>query len=252
MKPTFLNEERPLLCAILQYNTPEGAIGAIRNGLAYGAEAFGLQMESFEKEDNNVDTFKKLQGEMRGKPCYVTNYRRHENAGKSDETLAEEMLEFAQNGATLCDVMGDMFCPHPEELTGNPEAIKKQMEYIDALHQKGAQVLMSSHVLKFTPAERVLEIAFEQKRRGADIIKIVTGAGSMEEQIENLRITNLLKRELGAPFLFLSGGESSLHRRLGMKLGCCMCLCVYEHHARSTPSQPLLSIAKEVRDNLGF
>ena len=162
------------------------------------------------------------------------------------------MLVLAENGATLCDVMGDIFCKHPEELTDNPEAIEKQMKYIDKLHEKGVEVLMSSHVLKFTPAERVLEIALEQKRRGADVIKIVTGATTMEEQIENLRITNLLKNELGAPFLFLSGGECSVHRRLGMKLGCAMCLCVYEHYLGSTSTQPLLKIARKVRDDMGF
>lgn len=113
-------------------------------------------------------------------------------------------------------------------------------------------MLMSSHILKFTPADRVLEVALEQKRRGADIIKIVTGADSMEEQIENLRITNLLKRELGAPFLFLSGGECSIHRRLGFKLGTCMTLCVYEHDTISTVTQPLLSTMKKVRDEIDF
>lgn len=252
MKPTFLNHEKPLLTAMLQYNTPDLTVGAIRNGLAAGAEAFGLQVESLEKEYQNAETYKRLFAEMHGKPCYVTNYRYKSNEGKSDEVLAEEMLEIAENGATLCDVMGDIFSKHPEELTDNPDAIEKQIKYIEALHEKGAEVIMSSHVLKFTPAERVLEIAFEQKRRGADIIKIVTGASTIEEQIENLRITDLLKKELGAPFLFLSGGESTIHRRLGMKLGCAMCLCVYEHYAGSTPSQPLIRIAKKVRDDMGF
>jgi hypothetical protein len=74
----------------------------------------------------------------------------------------------------------------------------------------------------------------------------------MEQQIENLRITDLLKRELGAPFLFLSGGECSLHRRLGIKLGCCMALCVYEHDHLSTSSQPLLRNMKIIRDNFDF
>lgn len=252
MKNSFLNHEKPLLTAMLQYNTPALTIGAIRNGLAVGAEAFGLQIESLEKEYKDTETFKRLLDEMGDKPCYVTNYRQGSNAGKSDEQLAEEMLELAENGATLCDVMGDIFCKHPEELTDNPEAIEKQIKYIEKLHEKGVEVLMSSHILKFTPAERVLEIALEQKRRGADIIKIVTGAGSMEEQIENLRITNLLKNELGAPFLFLSGGECSVHRRLGMKLGCAMCLCVYEHYLGSTSTQPLLKIARKVRDDMGF
>ena len=82
--------------------------------------------------------------------------------------------------------------------------------------------------------------------------KIVVSANDMEQQIENLRITNLLKQELGIPFLFLSGGESSIHRRLGMKLGNCMQLCVYEHDALSTFAQPLLSMSKVIRDDLGF
>ena len=111
---------------------------------------------------------------------------------------------------------------------------------------------MSSHIFTFTPAEKVLEVALEQKRRGADVVKIVTGADTMEQQIENLRITDLLKRELGIPFLFLSGGQCSLHRRLGIHLGCCMALCTYEHDALSSFPQPLLRIMKDVRDNQGF
>ena len=252
MKPTFLNHKSPLLCAILQYKTVDETIGAIRNGISNGAEAFGLQVECLGTEHQDIESFKRLVAEMEDKPCYVTNYRKGSNKDKSDEVLAEEMLALAENGATLCDVMGDMFLKTPGELTTDPEAIKKQMEYIDKLHEKGAEVLMSSHVLKYEPAERVLEIALEQKRRGADIIKIVTGAETMEQQLENLKTTVLLKKELGAPFLFLSGGQCSIHRRLGMKLGCSMALCVYEHYYGSTATQPLLKIAKQVRDDMGF
>ena len=252
MKKSFLNHEKPLLTAMLQYSTPDLTVGAIRNGLANGAEAFGLQVEALNEEYKNEDNFKRIFAEFGDKPVYVTNYRKRSNEKKSDDELAQEMLYFSKNGATLCDVMGDMFCLHEEELTDNKEAIEKQIKYIDKLHENGAEVLMSSHVLKYTPAERVLQIAFEQKRRGADIIKIVTGAENMDEQIENLKTTQLLKKELGAPFLFLSGGECSIHRRLGMKLGCCMSLCVYEHYAGSTPSQPLLRIAKTIRDDMGF
>ena len=148
--------------------------------------------------------------------------------------------------------MGDLYDPQPDEVARDSVAIQKQMELIEKLHGKGVEVLMSSHVLKYTAAERVLEIALEQKKRGADISKIVTRADNMEQQIENLRITNLLKKELGIPFLFLSAGESSIHRRLGMKLGCCMHLCVYEHDVRSTVTQPLLSISKSIREDMGF
>ena len=252
MKTTFLNNEKPLMTVILQCETPEVAIGRIRNALHCGGEAFGLQVEALFREYQNEETYQRIFREMQGKPIYVTNYRGHKNLGKTDEELAEGLLGLADCGATLVDVMADLYDPQPDEVAIDGAAIQKQMELIDKLHSKGAEVLMSSHVRKFIPAERVLEIALEHKRRGADIAKIVTGAENMEQQIENLRITNLLKNELGIPFLFLSGGKCTIHRRLGMKLGCCMHLCVYEHDVRSTFNQPLLSVSKSIRDEMGF
>lgn len=252
MQGEFLCKEDPMLTVMLQCETPEVAIGRIRNANCLGADAYGLQVETLKQEYHNPETYQRIFREMKGRPSYVTYYRNQSNKGKTDEELAEGLVTLAQSGATLCDVMGDMFCRHPEELTDDETAIKKQMELIDRIHDAGAEVLMSSHVLKFSPAERVLEIALEQKRRGADIIKIVTAAETMEQQIENLRITDLLKRELGAPFLFLAGGECTIHRRLGIRLGCCMALCVYEHDALSTATQPLLSTMKKVRDEIDF
>ncbi len=251
MENTFLTREG-MLTVILQCNTPETAIGRIRNANMLGADAYGLQVESLKPEYQNPETYQQIFAEGKGRPFYVTYYRGKSNTGKTDEELADGIITLAESGAVLCDVMGDLFCKHPEELTDDAEAIKKQMELIDLLHQKGAQVIMSSHVRKYIPAERVLEIAQEQKRRGADIIKIVTGAKTMEQQIENLRITDLLKRELDAPFLFLSNGVCALHRRLGLQLGCCMSLCVYEHDAHSTATQPLLSTMKKIRDDIDF
>ena len=252
MNKSFLNKERSLLTVMLQSTTPEDTIARIKNANCFGADAYGILTQVLKPEYRNPETYQRIFEATNGRPCYVTNYRSFNNVGKTDEELGEGLLELAQSGATLCDVMGDMFCKHPEELTDNEEAIKKQMELIDKLHDAGAEVLMSSHIHRFRPAERVLEMALEQKRRGADVIKIVTGAENMEQQIENLRITDLLKRELGAPFLFLSSGECSLHRRLGMKLGCCMCLCVYEHDEISYGFQPLLKTAKTIRDDIDF
>lgn len=237
---------------MLQCQDPNVAIGRIRNANHLGADAYGLQVESLAVEHQNEETFRRLFTAMKDRPCYVTNYRGRQNEGKDDDALAQGLLDLVDYGATLCDVMGDLFCRHEQELTEDTAAIQKQMALIDRIHEKGGEVLMSSHILKFTPAERVLEVALEQKRRGADIIKIVTRADTMEEQIENLRITDLLKRELGAPFLYLSGGVCDLHRRLGISLGCCMSLCVYEHDAFSTAAQPLLSVMKKVRDEIGL
>ena len=60
----------------------------------------------------------------------------------------------------------------------------------------------------------------------------------------------MLKEKLDIPFLFLSGGECKILRRIGGELGCCMYLCVYEHDALATLQQPLLSDVKLIRDIL--
>lgn len=214
-----------------------------------GADAFGLQVEKLENCYHNSESYKKIFEHMQGKPVYVTNYAHTSNQEKTYDEIAEELVGLAESGATLCDVMGDFFDKHPEELTDNNKAIDKQMKLIEKLHNAGAEVLMSSHVLKFTPAERVVEIAHEQVRRGADIVKIVTGAESMEQQIENLRIAHLLKKELKVPYLFLSGGESRILRRIGPMLGCSMYLCVLEHDELSTKAQPVLKNLKAMYEN---
>lgn len=250
MKRSFLCHEKPLLVCMVQADTPDRIKELIDRSLPEGAEAFGMQICKLKDAYRNEKVYRELFS-YTDKPTYVTNYRRHgSNAEKSDDTLAAELLELAECGATLCDVMGDYFDPCEGELTMDADAIKKQMALIDVLHKKGAEVLMSSHVLKFTPAERVLEIALEHQRRGADIAKIVTGAETMAQQIENLRILNLLKENLKIPFLFLTGGESYISRRLGGTLGNCMSLCVHEHDELATPSQPLLRDMKVLRDLL--
>lgn len=253
MKPSFRNFEQPLLTVMIkQTQNPENIIAEINRALAVDAEAFGFQAEGMPREYHTKEVFEKIFSAMKGKPLYITNYKLAENADLSYDEIAEELLSFADYGATLCDVMGDMYCKHPEELTDNEEAITKQMQLIERLHEKGAEVLMSSHVNKFTPAEHVLEIALEHQRRGADISKIVTHAENMEQQIENLSITNLLKENLDIPFLFLSGGECRIHRKIGIKLGCCMCLCVCELAEGDDNPQPLITGERILRDELQF
>ena len=250
-KPTFLTYEKPLLTCMVQGRTPERIKELVDVSLPEGAEAFGMQFCQMEPQYRRAEVYRELFSYVAPLPVYVTNYRNLRkdgyNTGKNDEVLAGELLELAACGATLCDVMGDYFDPCEGELTVDEDAVKKQMALIDGLHQRGAEVLMSSHVCKYTPAERVLEIAMEHQRRGADICKIVTAASTMEEQIENLRITELLRQQLQIPFLFLSGGENYIARRLGGSLGNCMTLCVHEYDALATKSQPLLKDMKQIR-----
>lgn len=249
MNLKFLQDNKTIITVMTQADTPERIEELVKKALPEGAEAFGMQFCKLKKNYRNKDIYKRLFSCTKGKPVYVTNYRICENENKTDDQLAEELKELSECGAGLCDVMGDIFDKSPEELTMNQKAVEKQMRLIEEIHSRGSEVLMSSHVLKFTKAERVLEIALEHQKRGADICKIVTGAETMEQQIENLRIVNLLKENLQIPFLFLSSGQCRILRRIGGGLGCCMYLCVYEYDDFSTPEQPLLRHVKMIRDN---
>jgi 3-dehydroquinate dehydratase len=125
------------------------------------------------------------------------------------------------------------------------------MEFIDEVHKRGGEVLMSSHIKQFRSAERVVEVALAQQRRGADIVKIVTGAETQEEELKNLEICHLLKKELNVPFLFLSGGKYSyLHRTIGPALGVCMWLCFQEYDETTYAGPPLLSNVLKVQQGL--
>ena len=228
MKKTFLEFDKPLLTVMVQADNPDRIKELIKKSIPEGAEAFGMQLEKLKPEFRNREVYKELFS-YSDKPVYVTNYRGYKNEGKTDEELSLELLELADCGAVLCDVMGDIYDKQPDELAIDKSAIEKQIALVKKLHEKGAQVLMSTHILKYTPAERILEIALEHQRRGVDICKIVSGAETMAEQIENMRIINLLKENLKIPFLFLSGGESKVMRKIGGELGCCMYLCVVEH-----------------------
>lgn len=232
---------------MVQADHPAHVKELMARALPLGAEAFGMQFCRLQKEFRTRKVYRDLIAHAGDLPTYVTNYRHGSNQGESDESIADGLLEIASCGATVCDVMGDLFDRQPDEMARDPHAIEKQMRLIDEIHKQGSFVLMSSHIFKFTPAERILEIALEQQRRGADICKIVAGASTMQEQLENLRIVDMLKEKLDIPFLFLSSGECKILRRIGGEIGCCMYLCVVEHDALSTTVQPLLDDMRTIR-----
>ncbi len=253
MKPTFLNQTRPLVTGMILKDNPDAVRFNVKNSIYAGADALGIQLCRLKREYHTEENYRAMFSACGSRPIYVTNYRIANNEGMTDDECMDELKLAMKCGGTLADIMGDAFDRSEKELTKDDKAISKQMKLIDEFHSMGKEVLMSSHIFTFTPAEKVLEIALEHQRRGADIAKIVTGANSDDELIENLRITALLKKELKIPFLFLSGGtHTKIHRMIGPQLGCFTYLAVYEHDENAVPTQPTIAAAKAVRDNLDF
>ena len=250
MKPTF-QKEHPILTDMIIVETAAECIVHARMGLYDGAEAFGLQMERLNHDARTPEALRKMFEYMEGKPIYVTNYRGGQNQGMTEEERMEELKRALLCGATLIDIPADTFDPTPGELTNNPAAVGRQRRLIDEIHEAGGEVLMSSHVFKYQPYEKVLDILSAQQERGADVVKIVTGSSTEDELWSNLEITRRLKQDLRVPYLFLSGGAyCKLHRAIGPYLGCCMWLCVDAYDTYSSKEQPLLRAMSSVRRNL--
>lgn len=244
----LLDTKTPMITAMLQADNPDRVLELMERAKAGGADALGMQFCRMKSEHQTKEVYSRLIKSASTYPTYVTNYRQGYNEKKTDDELAAELLMLAECGATFCDVMGDMFDIQPDQMATDESAISKQMALIKDIHERGSKVIMSSHVCKFIPIERIVRIANEQVRRGADVVKIVVGAENSEEEIENLRAIELLGRTLPVPFLILSSGKCDILRRIGGRYGCAMYLCVVEHDELSTRAQPLLGHIKSLEN----
>lgn len=246
MKASFIRSDKPLKTAMIQVKNADEAIAAIESGLKQGADAFGWQLECLSDDQINEKTLKNVFSAGCGKPFYVTNYKWASGGDKPEEQYFDELLLALKCGATLIDMPGDSFSPAPDQLTYDEQAISKQIVFAQKVHDLGGELLISSHVPDYRSEDYVLGMAFEQKRRGADVAKIVTFSHDDEQLTDNLKTTVRLRETLGIPFLFLSGGEKCrLHRLAGPLLGACMWLLVAYRAPITTPPQPLLSDVNE-------
>ncbi|MBQ8551389.1 MAG: type I 3-dehydroquinate dehydratase [Clostridia bacterium] len=253
MKPTFLQYDKPLLCAMIQCRTPEECIDKIRLSISEGAEALGIQLCKIKREYRTPEILKEIFAACKGRPIYVTSYRHGESTGMSDEECAELLLMALDCGATLIDVFGDMFEKGAKyQLATDNAAVEKQKVLIAEIHRRGGEVLMSCHTKSSLTVEENIELARAQVERGADVIKIVdecSDKGEIPSYIESIqRITAMTDKKL----LFLVSGEGRIIRYIGANFGVCMYLCVAYHGEIDTPAQPLLSKLKVMRDNILF
>ena len=105
MKSNFLKSGQPLLTVMVQADHPGRIKELIDKSLPEGAEAFGMQFEQMKREFRKQAVYQELFSYAGDKPVYFTNYRGGKNEGKTDEQLAEELLELAGCGGARCDVM---------------------------------------------------------------------------------------------------------------------------------------------------
>lgn len=250
MRPSFLNKPYPVITGIFSGQTPQELIAEARTAEFEGAQGLAIDLADLKPEFRNKAALRAVIDSV-DLPFMFVFYRADRWQGLDDDGRQEVLLAAADAGASMIDVMGDLYDPSPMELTLNPSAIERQMRLIGKIHAKGADVVMSSHMQCPRTAEQVLEHLRHSEARGADVVKIVTTVDTPEELAEAFRTTMLLKRELKKPFIHLCNGKFSRpHRFLGPALGVSILFAVPRYEPRYGMSQPLVRAMKEVLDKL--
>lgn len=253
MKSFNIRPEKTTICTMIGYDNPDITIAEGRYAESEGAHSLLLGIERLRPEFRNKEQFKLIADSFM-LPLMGHYYRgdRWSETPADDDARAAVLLEAAEAGFAMIDVMGDQFDNSPDERTRNPEAIAKQKDLIAKIHDCGAKVIMSSHPVRYMTKDEVVEQLKDFESRGADVVKIVTTTNTEDEFAETIRTTMALNHELGVPFVYLSSGRfGPAHRIAGLSLGVAISftLTSYDGWRWHSASNPLTRNARAVQDN---
>ena len=239
-----------VVTAIMDGETPSSLVAQARGAEFDGAQGIAISLDKLKPEFRNVESFKGIMSGV-NLPFMFFFYRNDKwKTDESDESRQIVLLAAAEAGAAMIDVMGDLYDPSPRERTLNPDAIAKQKALIAHMHEKGAEVVMSSHVKEPMTSREVLEQLKDFEARGADVVKIVTPINTDDEFTESVRTTMLLHRELKVPFIHLGSGPfARIQRFLGPALGASITFAVHRYDESNPMFQPSVRAMRNVFDN---
>ena len=258
----------PAIAGVIRQKTVSAAIGEIKNCIYSGADMIDLHLSCLEA--NDVDTLRRIVDSSK-LPILALNYNKTvdwNNANLSEEERTATFLTAVEAGAAGVDIQGytfhapskDEFCGedkysftkgNPKEVVTDSEIILRQSEFIETVHSKGAEVLLSCHPGIAMNSTQVVELALFLEKRNPDIIKIVTSATNEDEMLEAIKTMLLLKKEVKTPVSYHANGKfGGLTRILNPALGGQIAFCVDRFSETSTMEQLDLKTAKTVIDCL--
>ena len=251
MRQTFVGSDKPLITAMIRCKTPEKYIEKIGLSLADGAEAIGVQLEWLECGYRTRSDLENIFSACCGLPVYVTAYRHGESQGLPDEALSALLMLARSSGATMLDVMGDVFFRNTQYgMNVIPVDVARQLELVDSLHEMGGEVMMSACVKGTLKVVEYEMIAADQGTRRADIIGIFNN-GVTRGELSNYRksverISEMTEKKLQIEI----AGEGITFDDMASHPRLCMYRCVQSHGEFDSPDMPLLKKAIAIRDSI--
>ena len=254
----------PAIAGVIREKNARSAIAEIKNCMYDGADMIDLHLSCL--ETNDVSTLRTIVISSK-LPILALNYNRTvnwEDCGLTEKERVESFLRAVEAGAAGVDMQGytfhapskKEFCGedqysftkgNPKEVVTDPVIISKQSEFIETVHSKGAEVLLSCHPGIAMNRTQVVELALFLEKRNPDIIKIVTSATNEDEMLESIKTILLLRKEVKTPVSYHANGNfGGLTRIVNPALGGQIAFCVDRFSESSTMEQLDLKTAKTV------
>lgn len=258
----------PALAGVIKEKSKLAAVAEIKNCTYDGANMIDLHLSCLESRD--LSTIKYIVNSTR-LPILALNYNstaEGKDAGFSEEERVDSFMTAIEAGVAGVDMQGYTFnLPSKKEFCGedkysftkgntkeivtDPVTISKQCDFIEKVHSKGAEVLLSCHPGIPMTAEQVVDLAHFLEKRNPDIIKIVTKAENEDDLAESIRAMLLLKKEIKTPVAYHANGKAGMPSRIiNPVLGGQIAFCVDRYCESSTMEQIDLQTAGYVVEKI--
>lgn len=273
MRKSFVANKAPVLTAVIRERTPRDAIAQIKNYAIHGAKGADLHLSCLDEQYRNVESIAQIVNQT-SLPILGLNYNQNPD-WKVFETSEEERVELLMMaidaGAAGIDLQGYTFDRYshtafreefsnldysfiknkPREVVVDQKIIDKQCDLIEQIHFKGAEVLLSNHLLIPMKTDELVDLCLFLEKRKPDMIKIVAASETEEDMIESFKSMMTIKKEIKTPVtLFCNGATGPLTRVINPILGGYMVFTSDGFNARSNFTQMDLQTIKQVLDGV--
>lgn len=258
----------PAVAGVVREKTTKAAIAEIKNCRTDGADMIDLHLSCL--ENRSPEELKKIISST-PLPILALNYNQNADwgpLGLSEEERVQSFFDAIEAGAAGIDMQGYTFhtpskssycgsaqysftAGNPKEVVTDPEIIEKQCAFIEEVHRRGAEVLLSCHPGIPMTTQQVVDLALCLEQRRPDIIKIVTKAVTKEDLNECIRTMLALKKAVKTPVAYHCNGKAgTISRIINPLLGSQIAFCVDRYTETSTMEQIDLKIARNIVDNV--
>jgi 3-dehydroquinate dehydratase type I len=159
------------------------------------------------------------------KPVIVT-YRSNKEGGQGNadpSMVAEYLINAARENATYIDVELSM-----------PDRLRNKI----INNRRGSRVIVSTHLAEHTPTKDDLLVLLEESiRAGGDIVKIVTMANSLEDNLRMLELVSEAKKRKIDIIAFCMGPLGRMSRVFSLLMGGYLTFTSLETGEESAPGQ---------------